>query len=626
MDALAQDWRRHLDGERVFARRDSVLFRLARLGRRHRMPLVAGFGVVAAFGLTIGAGATALVIVALVAGLAAALWQSASARRQAALARQAADQSRRETQRAQAVQGFLLDIFRANTIQQADPLKAQCTTARELLDIGAERIGEALKDAPEAQLEVRGTLCDMYIQLGLRVRARELHRGSVDIARAVFGPRSVKLADVLLGYVNTLHESPERSRVPALLEEAMRALDGPEEQTTFLRSAALLERARYYRYETLHEARETADEAVAHFLAHHPQRASLVTAHWVAALARTAALDGTAAEPHARAAVEAARQRGAASPAWLIGPLTGLAEAQELQMRYEDAEANLREADTLALRTHGERHRETLLTRAKLANLLFTLGRRDEARPLHEWVRALLADPDPRWGEQQLLLLRGLWVNRWPERGRPDLAEAVQRAEVEDLRRQTPRGAGTALCECRWAATLLMLGRLDEAENALAQATKRWAGVARGEAVPADAAFAQVAAELSLARGDAQQALERCAGLQRAAPLDRMRLDLLQAQAWLALGRSQLARTAAQGVLDALGERASAWRPKAVEAAAHCALGHALALQGGMAGSRTAWEAALALREAHDEIGSLHVAHVRKALATIGPVAPQALR
>jgi serine/threonine protein kinase len=87
-------------------------------------------------------------------------WQAQAAREQARIAE-------REARHAQAVQGFVLDIFRANSDQQPDPLRARQTTARELLDIGAARLGDKLKDAPEVEAEVADTLSEMYLQLGL---------------------------------------------------------------------------------------------------------------------------------------------------------------------------------------------------------------------------------------------------------------------------------------------------------------------------------------------------------------------------------------------------------------------------------------------------------------------------
>jgi serine/threonine-protein kinase len=79
VDALAQDVERYLAGHRVVARPDSLAYRLSRFARRHRTPLAAAVITVAAFGLAVGVGATALVILALLLGLGAALWQAKKA-------------------------------------------------------------------------------------------------------------------------------------------------------------------------------------------------------------------------------------------------------------------------------------------------------------------------------------------------------------------------------------------------------------------------------------------------------------------------------------------------------------------------------------------------------------------
>jgi serine/threonine-protein kinase len=79
IDALARDVERHLAGQRVVARADSLAYRVSRFARRYRTPLAAAAITVAAFGLAIGVGATALVILALLLGLGAALWQTRKA-------------------------------------------------------------------------------------------------------------------------------------------------------------------------------------------------------------------------------------------------------------------------------------------------------------------------------------------------------------------------------------------------------------------------------------------------------------------------------------------------------------------------------------------------------------------
>lgn len=71
--------------------------------------------------------------------------------REAELAREQARVAQREAERALAVKAFLRGVFRSNTDQQADPLRARQATARDLLDEGARRIGDSLRSSPETQ-------------------------------------------------------------------------------------------------------------------------------------------------------------------------------------------------------------------------------------------------------------------------------------------------------------------------------------------------------------------------------------------------------------------------------------------------------------------------------------------
>ena len=247
VDAFAQDIERHLRGEPVLARPDRTGYRLRKFVGRNRLAV----------------GAAAAVLLAVLTGASVALWQARIAVEQARIAQEQGEAARKEAKRAQAVQTFLLDIFRRNSHLQADPLKARTTTARELLDIGAAQVGEALKDVPEAQLEVISVLTDMYTQLSLRTEAEALRVRGLEIARRTFAANDVRLADALLSYSQTLHGGNRRTEIPVVLQEARDILDRAGEKTTYLRGALLYETARFHRDESLPAARASADEAVA---------------------------------------------------------------------------------------------------------------------------------------------------------------------------------------------------------------------------------------------------------------------------------------------------------------------------------------------------------------------------
>ena len=558
VDALAGDIERHLGGEPVHARPDSPGYRLRKFVLRNRVAV----------------GASAAVLAAVLAGAGVAVWQASVARAQSAEAQAQAALARKEAQRAQAVQGFMIDLFRTNSHQQADPLKAQQATARELLDIGAARVSEALKDAPESEIEVIDALSDMYVQLGLRPKAMALQRHRLEVARRVYGPADRGRADAILSYVSTLQEGPERSEIPALLAEAKAALDAAGENTKFLRGALLTETARYDKHEGLPIARDSAAAAVAFFRRYDPQRASLITAYRLAGQARMQARDYAEAEAQLRSAVDTARLRGPAAPAWLVGSLRDLAESQQAQMKFAAAEASLREALAHSVQVNGDAHNETTLTTLDLANLLLEIGRTEEGLALQAEVRAAIEREPNRYGVAFHQMVAGQFAATALARGRPQDAIASLAADIERRSAFYPRSTSRASAELALAE-----GHPDKALDILA-------------AMPADAlqwADAEpIAIEVERSRAlraagrndDASQAARRALAVLQALPAP-ITLPSREAAAWEALGAAQLA----------LGHRDDA---------------------------QAAYARAVALRRAHDAQGSLWRAETERALASLG--------
>lgn len=155
--------------------------------------------------------AAAAIVVTTLGGAAVALWQANNARLQA--------------RKAQAVQEFLTDVFLANTHEQADPLKAQNTTARELLTVGAQRIQTGLADAPEVKAEVLRTLGGLLLELGLPNEAVALERNRVDVLRAVHGAGDARVAEALLRLAEAMETSANTNERESVLAEAQRILN-----------------------------------------------------------------------------------------------------------------------------------------------------------------------------------------------------------------------------------------------------------------------------------------------------------------------------------------------------------------------------------------------------------------
>ena len=197
MDAFAQDLRRWRDGEPVQARPDGVAYRAAKFVGRYRVQVAAG----------------GVAVLALLTGSSLALWQAHEAHAQAARAQT-------ETATAKAVQAFIESVFAANTANQSDPEAARQTTARALLDRGAERIDRELASAPEAQLRLYQTMQEMYIHMALNDRVVAMQRRSLALAMRLHGADSSVAVRASAELAKTLLEMNQRDEAKALLLRA----------------------------------------------------------------------------------------------------------------------------------------------------------------------------------------------------------------------------------------------------------------------------------------------------------------------------------------------------------------------------------------------------------------------
>jgi tetratricopeptide (TPR) repeat protein/tRNA A-37 threonylcarbamoyl transferase component Bud32 len=169
VEQFAEDIRRHLSGMPVLARPDTLGYRAGKFVRRHAVAVTAG----------------AVVIVALVGGLTATLWQ--------------ARRAERERIKAERVSGFLI-----NTLSAAD---ASWTSGAgragadvkvsEALDEAAARVHRELGEEPEVEAVVRRTLGQTYYSLAkLQAADRELQE-ALRLFRKTTGDESAETAQTL---------------------------------------------------------------------------------------------------------------------------------------------------------------------------------------------------------------------------------------------------------------------------------------------------------------------------------------------------------------------------------------------------------------------------------------------
>ncbi len=509
VDALAQDWRRYLEGAAVAARPDSKVRLAGRLARRHRAPLAAGTLTVAAFGLGLGAGATALAFGTLGLGMAAALWQAQRAQVQARRAQV-------EARTARAVQDFMEGIFRSSSADQVDPIAARQRTARELLDVGAARIAGALADAPEAKARVLALLASLYADIGEHQREAGLHEQLVALNVAQRGAGSAAHALALARWADTLLSLGQMDRSRAELDraDAMLADRIGSEEVTEARIAIDISLADHYRFARDARGLPHAERA------ERMTRARGPTLQWLQALAYLGVMQGLAGR-HDEAAATLDRAIAAApkvprGPSWVsliheeasfVAQQRGLAGA---------AEAHMREALALETRLSGAGSSHAVTMGRQLARLLGAQGRVPEALALlQEGAERVSAWDDAEERVAVLIPLKIVEGRMWRDHGRPERALACLDEAGALLGDPSHHPRAASLAQLARSQALGDLGRIDEADEALAAAC---AVRLQHDLQGTDLTHYEdiQAVELALARGPAQAAL--AAWQQRLAP------------------------------------------------------------------------------------------------------------
>lgn len=156
---LADDLQAWLEKRPMRARPPSMRYRTTRFVARHRL----------------GVAAAILIMLSLVGGLAASLWQ-------ARIADKERDMAKAESARAGQVTDFLKDLFRAS---DPDRGRGGAVTARELLDLGAYQARNAFEGTPELKTEMLILLGDLYRELDELEAAEPLLQDALILAESL---------------------------------------------------------------------------------------------------------------------------------------------------------------------------------------------------------------------------------------------------------------------------------------------------------------------------------------------------------------------------------------------------------------------------------------------------------
>jgi eukaryotic-like serine/threonine-protein kinase len=359
--AFAQDIERFLRQLPIEALPPSAWYTSSRFLKRNRFAVVA----------------TCIAVSGLAFGLALAIWQSNIAERQARSAES-------EAKRAKAVSDFVTNLFAINSVNQRDPLKAQQTSALELLSLGSEQIGQGFKDDPNTKQELLQIVGDLFLGMGRDDRATELQAQRLVVVRAM-NPRNDRLlADALLHAAGSFWEVKNIAKMESSIKEAEQILDKLRDDDSRQRGELLFLTA------DLQRQRETPDVAIPSYKAAlrifdkiEEQDPGSVKSlqHLLVTLAQEIAKVGKSAE--ANMLIERALQRREADgKAYPTRAAMTLSVAGRIRLGDSDvvgAEAAFRESASLYEHAGGPDHPGVAVARNALAQALFLQGKTEEA-------------------------------------------------------------------------------------------------------------------------------------------------------------------------------------------------------------------------------------------------------
>lgn len=405
---LGDDIERYLHNQPLKARPDTLRYRARKFFRRHRAGVV-----LAAFALAVVVGAAVSLAVLAV--------RLRDERDRSTAAQDRAEYQRKAAERVAQFLGRLFDGANPN------PAEGSAPTLRDVLDRGAQDVGDQLRDDPPVQARLLVLMANAYRQLGEYGKGIALAERAVNLRRAQSPQEPAELAESIDALGELRRTNADYAQAEQLHREALslRREMVPADPVLYGRSLNNLAL-------TLYDAGRN-DEALPLY------EASL-------ALRRRAL--GDSAPP-------------------VLSTLVNIGLLRRTLGDYAAAETAFREVLEQRLRTLGEGHLATANVMTHLGRTLVSRGRNDEAESL---LRRALAVRRNVLGDRSPDVSIGLYELAYvlQQRGELDQAEAMLReSHAIDLHLYGPDHAETAQTQARLGNVLLARGQLEPAEQAL---------------------------------------------------------------------------------------------------------------------------------------------------------------
>jgi non-specific serine/threonine protein kinase/serine/threonine-protein kinase len=408
--ALANDVRRFLRDEAVEAGPPSAIYKTQKFVRRHR------FGVTAAASLlllTVGFGVTMAV--------------------QAQRIARERDRANKEGATARQVSEFLTNLF-----ESPDPRRTRGAevTARQLLDVGAERVRKDLQAEPEVQSSLMATMSKAYRSLGVTDAAADLAKSAYDIRRSLFGADRLETAsaqhDVALTLLDLGRIPEAEDNLKEVLSVYERILTSEDPRTlNVLNSYAAVLNAQGKWAEAEQQLRRVVDKLNA--VPADPKavdvRLRTVNNLGVALHQQGKLAD---AEKYYRQAVDASQRARGRDDASTLIYLSNLAEVLDLSGNLSEAGSRAQEVLEARRRVLPAGHRGIAYANVTLASVLIQQQRTSEAEP-HLAEALAVFDKSPAAVNEYVGVAHSLFGEVLMARNEPGAAEHHLRDGYQQL-------------------------------------------------------------------------------------------------------------------------------------------------------------------------------------------------
>jgi serine/threonine-protein kinase len=344
---FAEDIRRYQAGLPVLAQTDSFRYRTSKFVKRNKIAAVAA----------------ALVLLSLVGGLLATLWQNRIA------------QAERDRARAAQAKAERINKFLQATLGAPDPTKeGREVKVLDVLAQAAQRADTEFAAQPEVLAEVKRTIGRTFYSLEFYEQAEPALRDALRIYRQTYGENHPSTATCLRDWANVLvYQDKTAEALPHLQQAvAMQRQRPPDTPNEFAETLLSLGAVFYYQGDDAakNQARQIYTEAVAYCRQNLPPDAPLL-ANALNELANTS--DNDAAIALYRQSTAILRRRPELKPE-LATQLANLGLTLHLVRQFDEAEAALRESLQMKREIFGADSPQVAIVLTYLSRALYDKG------------------------------------------------------------------------------------------------------------------------------------------------------------------------------------------------------------------------------------------------------------